>query len=714
MHSRTNLRLQLQREQSIQEYTRGSSSSITTTPNENSMEVTNVADSSSLAGTSQTMPINSGVRRNSKGGKDPPKSLPVLISQPIRFNGNRLVHLPPQIIHVQQGSTNNNNKNNAASESRQDYSGSGSSPRKQISLGGPTAANPKMCTMTLSSSLPHQSSLLNGSKFFNPNSIIKATTQGGPSGDFRNQTTRLSSPPHFGFPINQQGRSASKQSFAELSPSGTGGYVDSPCASFASAQSELDDVIIDEILSMQEEQQHRNFNSAAATAHSLSSSLQHASTGGDMRRSLQHKLVSSLSYADNLEGLLTLGVRNNSLDEASPSSSSTASHNHHHQHHQYSAAQPAAASHLLQTRQVVSSSAPSTASVDIERLVREEGGREQDLMRERRKKDVHNMIERRRRYNINDRIKDLGTLLPKSCTEEMKLNKGTILQASVEYILELRKDRQKLIQIYQKQQVLEDENRRLLGRIRELETLLRSSGLVVPSPYEPATYSRSGGATSSSFDTSRIKTEPLDDELSPIASAAGSGGMERSASQTPSTSSELERIVYGYTTTNNNNQQQVPAPAQYYETVSNSSPVSTYHHHNNNGSGGSGQSSHHNPHNQSSSSHNYAATGATGATPSDDRHLMHMTSSSSSSLMNPNLHDFMMELASENHHHHGLVDVAGPLLSTAACLSSHLDPMMSDSRLINSQVSSPDVVHWDSAAFSPDRSNERMDYATSA
>ncbi|XP_050783215.1 transcription factor E3 isoform X2 [Gopherus flavomarginatus] len=36
------------------------------------------------------------------------------------------------------------------------------------------------------------------------------------------------------------------------------------------------------------------------------------------------------------------------------------------------------------------------------------------LMKERQKKDNHNLIERRRRFNINDRIKELGTLIPKS------------------------------------------------------------------------------------------------------------------------------------------------------------------------------------------------------------------------------------------------------------------------------------------------------------
>uniref|UniRef100_K1RR26 Transcription factor E3 n=1 Tax=Magallana gigas TaxID=29159 RepID=K1RR26_MAGGI len=39
---------------------------------------------------------------------------------------------------------------------------------------------------------------------------------------------------------------------------------------------------------------------------------------------------------------------------------------------------------------------------------------EESWRKDRRKKDNHNIIERRRRYNINDRIKELGTLLPSS------------------------------------------------------------------------------------------------------------------------------------------------------------------------------------------------------------------------------------------------------------------------------------------------------------
>ena len=43
--------------------------------------------------------------------------------------------------------------------------------------------------------------------------------------------------------------------------------------------------------------------------------------------------------------------------------------------------------------------------------------------KERHRKDVHNEIERRRRYHINDRIKELGTMLP-ATEQDAKQNKG--------------------------------------------------------------------------------------------------------------------------------------------------------------------------------------------------------------------------------------------------------------------------------------------------
>ncbi|XP_026117289.1 microphthalmia-associated transcription factor isoform X2 [Carassius auratus] len=105
------------------------------------------------------------------------------------------------------------------------------------------------------------------------------------------------------------------------------------------------------------------------------------------------------------------------------------------------------------------------------------------LVKERQKKDNHNLIERRRRFNINDRIKELGTLIPKSNDPDMRWNKGTILKASVDYIRKLQKEQQKAKELENRQKRLEHANRHLLLRIQELEMQARAHGLaVVASP----------------------------------------------------------------------------------------------------------------------------------------------------------------------------------------------------------------------------------------
>ncbi|XP_076861054.1 transcription factor EC isoform X2 [Brachyhypopomus gauderio] len=99
------------------------------------------------------------------------------------------------------------------------------------------------------------------------------------------------------------------------------------------------------------------------------------------------------------------------------------------------------------------------------------------LAKERQKKDNHNLIERRRRYNINYRIKELGTLIPKSNDPDMRWNKGTILKASVEYIKWLQKEQQHARDLENRQKKLEQANRRLMLRIQELEIQARAHGL---------------------------------------------------------------------------------------------------------------------------------------------------------------------------------------------------------------------------------------------
>ncbi|XP_052781753.1 transcription factor EC-like isoform X2 [Mya arenaria] len=97
--------------------------------------------------------------------------------------------------------------------------------------------------------------------------------------------------------------------------------------------------------------------------------------------------------------------------------------------------------------------------------------------KERQKKDNHNMIERRRRFNINDRIKELGTLLPKSIDPDLRQNKGSILKASVDYIRKLRRDQDRLRQLEEKQRQTEMQNRKMMLRVQQLELLMKSQGL---------------------------------------------------------------------------------------------------------------------------------------------------------------------------------------------------------------------------------------------
>uniref|UniRef100_A0A0N5A3W9 BHLH domain-containing protein n=1 Tax=Parastrongyloides trichosuri TaxID=131310 RepID=A0A0N5A3W9_PARTI len=139
---------------------------------------------------------------------------------------------------------------------------------------------------------------------------------------------------------------------------------------------------------------------------------------------------------------------------------------------------------------VVSSSAPAS-SFEMDALIRGRTGTnssqlsampmtpENEVCRDRRKKDIHNMIERRRRYNINDRIKELGQMLPKSTAEEMKLNKGTILKASCDYIRQLQKENEQLAKQAQitNSRTQESVAKQYQERIRELENIIRQNNL---------------------------------------------------------------------------------------------------------------------------------------------------------------------------------------------------------------------------------------------
>ncbi|KAL6111674.1 tfeb [Pungitius sinensis] len=104
------------------------------------------------------------------------------------------------------------------------------------------------------------------------------------------------------------------------------------------------------------------------------------------------------------------------------------------------------------------------------------------MAKERQKKDNHNLIERRRRFNINDRIKELGTMIPKTNDLDMRWNKGTILRASVEYIKRMQKDAHRSREVENNFKRMEMANKQLMLRIQELEMQARIHGLPNPSP----------------------------------------------------------------------------------------------------------------------------------------------------------------------------------------------------------------------------------------
>ncbi|XP_065126452.2 transcription factor E3a isoform X2 [Paramisgurnus dabryanus] len=127
------------------------------------------------------------------------------------------------------------------------------------------------------------------------------------------------------------------------------------------------------------------------------------------------------------------------------------------------------------------------------------------IIKERQKKDNHNLIERRRRFNINDRIKELGALIPKSSDPEMRWNKGTILKASVDYIRKLQKEQHRAKEMEMRQKKLEHANRSLLLRIQELEMQARLHGIQS---------SQSSGPTLAQQQTLTLDPNPSNDLLS--------------------------------------------------------------------------------------------------------------------------------------------------------------------------------------------------------
>ncbi|XP_072134785.1 transcription factor EB isoform X1 [Mobula birostris] len=144
---------------------------------------------------------------------------------------------------------------------------------------------------------------------------------------------------------------------------------------------------------------------------------------------------------------------------------------------------PLSSSHMdVYTSHAIASTTSTScpANIAIKREMSESEVRA--LAKERQKKDNHNLIERRRRFNINDRIKELGLLIPKANDLDVRWNKGTILKASVEYIKRLQKEQQRTREMEGQSRRLEITNNHLRFRIQELEMQAQAHGLSTVSP----------------------------------------------------------------------------------------------------------------------------------------------------------------------------------------------------------------------------------------
>lgn len=130
-----------------------------------------------------------------------------------------------------------------------------------------------------------------------------------------------------------------------------------------------------------------------------------------------------------------------------------------------------------QNPQVVQSFSPSScpSTLYLKQEMTDEEMRQ--IQKDRQKKDNHNLIERRRRYNINDRIKELGQLIPKSSDPDVRWNKGTILKAAVDHIRKLQNRQMKTIKQEQRMKKMEQINRNLTIRMQELEQIMQQHGI---------------------------------------------------------------------------------------------------------------------------------------------------------------------------------------------------------------------------------------------
>lgn len=95
------------------------------------------------------------------------------------------------------------------------------------------------------------------------------------------------------------------------------------------------------------------------------------------------------------------------------------------------------------------------------------------LIRERKRKYSHNLVEQRRRFKINDKIKELESLLPGHNTcASVPQNKYSVLTATVDYIKQVQGEPDRL-------RLVEERHQRHEQQIKKIIRLLKSVSVAV-------------------------------------------------------------------------------------------------------------------------------------------------------------------------------------------------------------------------------------------
>ncbi|XP_060567793.1 transcription factor E3-like [Ruditapes philippinarum] len=95
--------------------------------------------------------------------------------------------------------------------------------------------------------------------------------------------------------------------------------------------------------------------------------------------------------------------------------------------------------------------------------------------KEKRRKESHNKVEKKRINVINDNIRELGNLLPEDAKRRSKQRKGLILKESVDYIKKLQKEHDVVQGLQKKIDDVYNEIEKLSTRLQQVELRMQIS-----------------------------------------------------------------------------------------------------------------------------------------------------------------------------------------------------------------------------------------------